>query len=502
MFRQQLTTQILIFVCFLPRPPSLLCNQDVCELEPITDAEMERTIQLLRRQGSFSSPTRGPLISASTSPEDPLPDSHHATSTPDIQLLVPKCPFPDSQSHGSIPTMPVLDVEPQTHSQASQQLENLTTCSNSQFPSLDPYSLPPVLSPHPLVSDDLMEQHSSYSEPPVLSPQNYTTEDTFEMDTQESVSESVPAVLTSIATPPFLSVAVSNVEGSNPEALLGFSGVPYTSNGLKCEKLSPPGSHYLPWQSVTSPNPKKRCKFSLFKPAKRTRKASFCHSDCWPERGNTDSDIMTMRESCLSVDMIQSCSNSKVSTCNVFGLKRQPISALLVPTVQNFSQEPNQIDILGHSSTSVADQPSLSLSSEVKKVESPLQFPNNNAHGVFSSQDYQQSLSLSTSVCIESVLIPDIAKLSPSSSDSDWDCELLSRLDPTPAPPPMLPNEQSYELDKELLHRPCTWMHDTSYESRLHTVLQPSPPGTSLCGEEMDPSAFSRTVVQIVQVQN
>lgn len=116
-------------------------------------------------------------------------------------------------------------------------------------------------------------------------------------------------------------------------------------------------------------------------------------------------------------------------------------------------------------------------------------------------QDSQRSLSHSTSVCIESALIPDLATLSPSSSDSDWDCHLLSRLDTTSAAPPS-PTGQNCELDKELLHRPCNWMHDTSYESRLHTALQPATPATSLCGEEMDPSVFSRTVVQIVEVQH
>ncbi|KAA8581525.1 hypothetical protein FQN60_003106 [Etheostoma spectabile] len=104
-------------------------------------------------------------------------------------------------------------------------------------------------------------------------------------------------------------------------------------------------------------------------------------------------------------------------------------------------------------------------------------------------------------MCIESALIPDLATLCPSSSDSDWDCGLLSRLGPNSAPP-LLTTEQSCELDKERLHVPCTWMNDTSYESRLHTVLQPSKPATSLCGDEMDPSAFSRTVVQIVEVQH
>ncbi|XP_077595679.1 protein DBF4 homolog B [Stigmatopora nigra] len=100
----------------------------------------------------------------------------------------------------------------------------------------------------------------------------------------------------------------------------------------------------------------------------------------------------------------------------------------------------------------------------------------------------------STAVCIDPDLIPDVAWLNPSSSDSDWDCELLSRLDSTHKrplsgrcdPPPD-------KVDQDFLHRPCTWMSDTSYESRLHTALQPTTP-------VVEPSTFSRTVVQIVEV--
>lgn len=108
---------------------------------------------------------------------------------------------------------------------------------------------------------------------------------------------------------------------------------------------------------------------------------------------------------------------------------------------------------------------------------------------VISNRDSECSHPHSTSECIEPALIPDLATCAVESSDSDWDRGLLS----APAPP------ASGGLDKELLHRPCPWMHDSSYESHLHTVLQPPAP---LCGEDVDPATFSRTVVQIVEVQH
>lgn len=113
-----------------------------------------------------------------------------------------------------------------------------------------------------------------------------------------------------------------------------------------------------------------------------------------------------------------------------------------------------------------------------------------------SSQSSHPSLSQSfSSVCIESALIPDMA--TPSSSDSDWDCGFVSRLGPAPAAP--LPSTGgSCGLDMEVLQRPCTWMHNTSYNSHLCSVLQPpiSPP--SLCGDESAPLTFIRTVMQSV----
>lgn len=126
------------------------------------------------------------------------------------------------------------------------------------------------------------------------------------------------------------------------------------------------------------------------------------------------------------------------------------------------------------------------------------------------SQDCPPSLSLSTSLSIESALIPDLHCLSSPSSDSDWDSGLLSRLGVASTDPPTLPDPvtaAALELDTELLHRPCACMQDSGYESRLHTVLQPQAAGVGvgtgpLCGEDMDSSAFSRTLVKIVEVKH
>ncbi len=527
--------EYFFFLCPPLRPPTPLPFQDVCELEPLTDVETEHAIQALQRQGSsfnalISSPTRGPFSSvpASPSPEVQIPIPSPATPPADIQPFTANvdCQLPDGHPNASSPAMPVLDVEPQVHDSASQQpdTQHLSPCPDTPCPSPDPYSLPPVLSPQVPYPSYVMEPHCLYSEPPVLSPQWYPAEEaveghTCEMDTAESVSQSVPAVAVPISAPLLPSVALTNAEGvkaSNQESLSGFSGIVCSTNGLECATLFSRRSRSLPRQSATTPNPKKRCRSASpehSRSKKRRVTVNFGYTVSWTEQGRKsakpESDIMVKQEGCLLFDkvscqVIQSSPNPKVSsTCAVetLGLK-QTFTMFCVPTVQNFTQAPNQMDILGHGSTGVVNQPSWPLSSKAKTFDPPLQLPNDKSHSTFSSQDSQRSLSHSTSVCIESALIPDLATLSPSSSDSDWDCDLLSRLGPTSAAPPS-PSEQGCELDKELLHRPCTWMHDTSYESRLHTVLQPPAPASSLvCGEEMDPSAFSRTVVQIVEVQH
>ncbi|XP_018554269.1 uncharacterized protein dbf4b [Lates calcarifer] len=505
----------------LNRPPTPLPIQDVCELEPLTDVETECAVQALRRQSSsfntrISSPTRGPLSigPASPSPGVQFPIPSPASPPPDIQSSTPaESHFPDIHPHPSSPAMPVLEVEPQAHASASQQP---SLYPDRPCPSPDPYSLPPVLSPQIPYSSYIMEPHSPYSEPPILSPQLYIAEEAAEgviceMDTAESLSESVLAVTVPVSLSLLPSVAVTNTEvkGSNQDGLLVFTGIIYSSNDLECDKVVSGRSRSLPRPSATAPNPKKRCRSAspdCSHSKRRRTTANFGYNCRWTEQGyksaKPECDIMAKPEGCLLFDkascqIIQCCSQQKVSsTCTMETLDlKQAFTSFCFPTVQNFTWSPSQMDIFGHGGTSVAT-PSIE-----KTIDPPLQFPNDKSHSAFSSQDSQRSLSHSTSVCIESGLIPNLATLSPSSSDSDWDCELLSRLGPTSATP-LSPTEQSCELDKDLLHRPCTWMHDTSYESRLHTVLQPSNPATSLCGEEMDPSVFSRTVVQIVEVQH
>ncbi|KAK2820436.1 hypothetical protein Q5P01_023395 [Channa striata] len=489
--------------------------QDVCELEPLSDFETKRAVQALRRQGSFSTtissstPSHGP---ASPSPGVQLPIPSPDTPSADVQSFIPEEHPPDLHPRISSPAMPVLEVETQDNNPGSQQPDNqhFSPSSDSLCQFRDPYPLAPVLSPQLPYFSYSMEPHSSYSEPPMLSPQWTTTEEAAEgviceMDLAECLSESVSAITLPISTPLLPTTPVTNAEEvkETNNGLSGFSGIRCFSGGLGCYKLASRRSRSLPRQSSTTPNPKKRCRSVspedcrskrrriTVESSYNGRRTEQCHKSIKLEK-----DTMAKGEDCLfdrlSCQIIQSCSNpnfsaaSSTSTVETLGLT-QTFSTFCVPAAEKFTQAPHRFDVLCPGSTSVTDQ--------------PLQLHNIKTHSPFSSLDSQRSLSHSTSVCIDSALIPNFATLSPSSSDSDWDCDLLSRLAHTSAVP-LSPTRQSCELDKELLHRPCTWMHDTSYESRLHTVLQPSTPAASLCGEERDSSAFSRTVVQIVKVQH
>lgn len=405
--------------------------------------------------------------------------------------------------------MPVLAVEPKTQSRHSET-HHLLPCFDTPCSTPDPYSLPPALSPQVPYPTYIFEPHSPYSQPPVLSPQKYTAETiveqhTFEKETARNVCQSVPA-----STPFLPPVNLTNAEvtkGSKLGSLTELNDSILATNGLKCATLSSQRSHSLPQQLATAQNPKKR--YRLASPehswTKRRRiPGKLGCSGGWNVSVKPESDIMVKFEGWLSdknsYQVMQPFPNPETSSaCAVKTLVlKQTFTRFCIPAVQNFSLAANQMDILGHGSTTVVSEQSWPLASTAKNSDPPRQFPTGTSH---SSQESQCSLSHSTSVCIESALIPDLATISPSSSDSDWDCDLLSRLGPTSVGP-LLPTEQSGQLNKELLHRPCTWMQDASYESRLHTVLQPPKPGTSLCVKEMDSSTFSRTLVKIVEVQH
>ncbi|XP_068585436.1 uncharacterized protein dbf4b [Cebidichthys violaceus] len=487
------------------RPPTPL---PICELEPLTDAEAERAVQALQRHGSsfhshLSSPAQGPRSSgpASPSPGVQLPVPNPAATRPaDIQPCGADtdCQFPDLHPQASSPAMPVLDIEPQAHNSASQQPD-----SEHLSPSPDPYSLPPVLSPQVPYTSDTMEPHGPYSEPPVLSPQQCAAEEadeahTCEMDIGGSVSQCVPDAISTTHVP---SVALTNAEGvkgSNQERMLGLSELMCSTDGLECAALSSRRSRSLPRQTAATPNAKKRCRSASPEHSRSKRRRiieefgfrrSWIHLHTSAQPG---SDIMANPEGRLLFGKV-SCRDMRsrphpevFSTCTVEALgSKQTFTTCRVATVQN------QRHILGPGDTSVADRPS-----QPETCDPPHQLPDDESH----SEDSQCAPSHSASVCIESALIPDLAGLSPSSSD--WDCGLLSRLGPSRSAAPPSPTEQSRELDGELLRVPRAWMHDAGYESRLRAVLQPSPPATSLCGDDVDPSAFSRTVVQVVEVQH
>ncbi|XP_074518676.1 uncharacterized protein dbf4b [Halichoeres trimaculatus] len=362
--------------------------------------------------------------------------------------LQPVPPHTDCRRPPS-PVMPVLDVELQTNQSTSQPLD--------PCPSTDPYSLPPILSPQ--VSST---PHSPYSEPPVLSPQRDAAEEAAcETHSLENVA----------------STRTGDLKRANKDFLLGLSEIICSNMEWESAACS------LPCPSAAAPNPKKRCRSASPEPRRRKRRRT-------AEADRSEETETSKPEG--SCPLSQSAMNQKLfSACTQGSLTlKQTFTMFSVPAVQDFTLIPNHTNTLTQGVTA-----SCSLS-EFKTFNPLLPLPHDKS---LSSQDSQRSLSLSTSVCIEPALIPDVAAVCPSSSDSDWDCDLLSRLVRTSNDPPSLA-----EQDKELLHRPCTWMHDTSYESRLHNVLEaPSAAAAALqCGEEMDSSAFSRTVVQIVEVQH
>ncbi|XP_068161065.1 uncharacterized protein dbf4b [Antennarius striatus] len=357
-----------------PLPP-----QDVCELDPLTDAEAEHAVQELQRRGSS-------LADPIQDPGPPPADIHPPSLSPDI---------------------PVLDVEGQDS--AGQQPPCL---------SPHPYSLPPVLSPHAYF---IQEPHSSYSDPPALSPQQYHAAE------DEHMSENDPAEYAF-------------------ESDAGPISVPHPHQGRPDGITPSRRSHSLPQTSPGTPNPKKRCRSASPELRWNNKRRRMSGTHGWTDPGPPEVWPFSNR-----VHLQQTLTSSA----------------------------PDQTDVIRNGRTCAASQ----LSS---RANPPLETP-----------DSHPCLSHSTSACIESALIPNF--LSQSFSDSEWDCNLLSAAPTTSAP---LSSKPSCKLNEEVLHRPGAWMQDADYESRLHTVLQTPNQGASLCGEEQDPSAFNRTVVQVVEVQH
>lgn len=387
--------------------------------------------------------------------------------------------------------MPVLAVEAQDPFDPSCQLHDARhpfPSSDVPCPSPGPFSQPPVLSPQvPYV----MEPHSPYSEPPVLSPKQTLKEQTYEMETAAKLFDCVPCVTASITTSAVASVDTSKpqeVRSSRPQFVLEPSDSECPSSHLRSITPFSRRSQSLPRQSTVGQNPKKRCRSASpgnNRAKKRRINVEFCHSDRLSEPLKPQNDVLANPEACLSGNVVgrvkQQFPHPNVPACAAESPALNQTSAILsVPPEETLSRK------LARTDGSVLHQQS---------------GKRHNTDVCTCSQDRQPPVAHSTPACTESVLVPDLAMLSSSSSDSNWDCEVLSRLGQASATP-QLPTDQDFELDKYLLHRPRTWMQDSSYESRLHTALQPSASAKPLFGEDADSSAFSRTVVKIVEVQH
>lgn len=443
-----------------PRPLASIPIQDIRELEPIDDIKAEQEVQALQRRGSSlydhnSSPCLGPCTSRAVGPLSELLLIHAKPPilSPGIQ------PLTIDITGTSSPVMPVLAVEAHDLEPSCQLNDTRHPFPSSDIPcpSLDPYSQPPVLSPQVPYA---MEPHSPYSDPPVLSPKQTLKEQAHEMKHAENVFCFGPSVSIPIAIPVVASgdiektqkVKCSHSESFQPSDLESpsnnFGSV--TPFSRRCRSL--------PRQSTVGQNPRKRCRSASpgnTRAKKRKIMGRFCYSDHLSEPLKPGNDMLADPKALVSSEV----------------RGHRNVATLSVLSVETFGNMLHQTD------------------GAVVQRQSD------------KCQDGQPSVAHSKSTCLGSVLVPDLAMLSSSSSNSSWDCEVLSRLGPNSVTP-RLPTAQDFELDEYLLHGPRTWMQDSNYESRLHNALQPSASGTPLFVEDVDSSAFSRTVVKIVEVQH
>ncbi|XP_054899072.1 protein DBF4 homolog B [Poeciliopsis prolifica] len=367
----------------------------------------------------------------------------------------PNPPQQPEQSRALTP-LPVDELELCTDAEVEDAFEDLKrddshtadlkfTSRNVSSDLADAHVQPEATSPTmPVLTIEPLDQQldtpcllpDPYSLPPVLSP-------------QVPHSHSIMDPHNLYPEPPILSPQKFNSEETHGlqtygSALLLSSLLPVGSDGLEEEKgvkfPTLPSSRWssFPRLSAAAPNPRKRCR-SASPEHRSSKKRRRTENGCFLLKPQTDN--MANAVDRLSFDPVRRRFPEKLSSFSV---------------AQNFTSSLFQMD---------------------------------SADFDFPGDDKKTPVAISNrdSECIEPALIPDLATRGVESSDSDWDLGLLSA-----APP------ASGELDKELLHRPCPWMHDSSYESHLHTVLQPA----ALCGEDVDPATFSRTVVQIVEVQH
>ncbi|XP_030196618.1 histone-lysine N-methyltransferase 2D [Gadus morhua] len=450
------------------------------DLLTLSDGAAEKAVRaLLNPVAAFDEAFRSlPAKPPSPPPAAPRPvPSHHAshpTCAPILAALL-AAPRPPSPCMGLRPLDPPT-LTPCSPLRQPPKLEPLSPCKPTpDGTSSDPYSQPPVLSPQ--APDTRYERLDLFSDPPELSPE-------------------IPIL-------PLPALQGMQVSGSETNHSL-FNVL--EKIGALCPETSPPSalcrSSSFPLMASTSSNSKKRSRSASprRKSTKRRRLAfsvdqqSFCKPEgdlsvglpgpvhLGPVCSSTD---LAVAEACMGSDppgdlglgeplhlkplLWDSPSCGPVPPEGVKEATKPTFTSFLVPHTKVFSQPPSR---LASSHSGLGDQPPSPVSPNTPDCSFSIQTPPGSHHTQSSQCSLPHAVS---SVCIESALVPDVAGLSPSSSESDWDHEFLSRLAPTGAPPqePLLSSRGRCRLDQELLQRACTWAHNSSYEARLHSALQP-----------------------------
>ncbi|KAJ3607566.1 hypothetical protein NHX12_024617 [Muraenolepis orangiensis] len=458
------------------------------DLLTLSDAEAEKAVTaLLNPVATFDAAFQS--HHAKPPPAEPANLASHQSSAPILAALLaavrppsPCMALPSLDPPTLTPCSPIrlpLNLEPpQPSPHVSDQ--SSPPVSDQPSPPVSDQPSPPVSDqPSPPVSD---QPSDPYSQPPVLSPQG--------LDFCYILYSDPPELSPEMPILPRPTLKGTEVCGAdlNPKACLVGIAEPVCCETSSAHALSVLcGDSFLPQMSPVVSDSKKRSWSTSprGKPSKRRRLAfSLARLSFSTPEKDTSLDLpahlnpactrtdFSVDQACVKSDPPRDLSHDEPSAlqpflADYFSCEPVPPEGVQDATKQSFTSfHVPDATVLSH--LGQGDQPPSLFSLNTPDCSFSIPTPLGSHHG----QSSQCSHSLSA-VCIESALV---AGLSPSSSESEWDHELLSRLAPAGTTPadPLLSTRGRCGLDQELLQRPCTWTHNSSYESRLHSALQPS----------------------------
>ncbi|KAI1896453.1 hypothetical protein AGOR_G00094950 [Albula goreensis] len=323
----------------------------------------------------------------------------------------------------------LMELDPQGHSETEKAIQILLTqCS------------PPRLSPHPAQASSGVREMDSPATKPLDTTTFSISQDHVELDPVPLIALTTPTTVASCVRFGHFHLETGSLcEAGEREVDSKQDRLSVETQSSEQSKKDRPRSRTLPGRLSTLLNPRKRSRASSLSPRANKRQR----------------------------------------------MSWQPISepTLVCPSISGNLRAPGLTP-----TPSGYESPCAPVSSNI--AGDPCHNTSNDSRTAQASQDSDMTLSQShSSVFIESALLPDPSACSPSSSESDWDCGVLSRL--IPAAPA---KAEQCLLDLDLLQRPCIQLQDSSYESRLCSVLHPPTPPPSVYGEDTDPPLCSKTL--------